>query len=102
MTSALHHIRSFEARVLVLDATRWCRTVMKDDTPLDAFHAHEVLHISGVVAEMFERLVEQHCYTQSNAALKAASEALSAQLHSFYQLVGGETLKELSPPASSH
>lgn len=57
-------------------------------SPIDAFHAHEVLHTAAIIADLFEHRVEQHRYTQEHPRLKAAAEQLSAHLHNFYQLVG--------------
>lgn len=61
---------------------------------LDAFHAHEVLHGTAMVQEMFDCFIEQHRFTQSDAELKEAAERIGEALGNFYQLVGRKTMVE--------
>ena len=62
-----------------------------DDQPIDELNRHEVLHTASVVADMFDRHVAEHRYTQSDAELKAAAEKVTDALYGFYQLVGRKT-----------
>lgn len=63
-----------------------------DAASLDSYHAHEALHTSLIVAEMFERYLAEHPYVQAHPALKAEAERLVAGLHGFYQRIGALAL----------
>lgn len=64
------------------------------ESPLDAFHQHEVLHTASIVADMFETHVAEHRYTNSDPELVAAASDLTDRLRAFYQLVRRKTLSE--------
>lgn len=61
---------------------------MSDRPAIDDFHRHEVLHTASVIADMFERHIVEHIYTQAEPALKDEAERVAQALHDFYQLVG--------------
>jgi hypothetical protein len=65
---------------------------MTDIPPLDAFHAHEVLHTASIIADLFEERIEEHPYTQAHPEILDAAKLLSTQLQDFYQLVGRHTV----------
>lgn len=56
--------------------------------PIDAFNRHEVLHTASVIADMFDRHIEQHRYTASEPELAEAAAEIGERLSAFYQLVG--------------
>ena len=65
---------------------------MDKEPPLDAFHAREVLHTASIIADLFERQIEQHRFTQATPELREAAARLGMHLYEFYQLVGQQTL----------
>jgi hypothetical protein len=54
--------------------------------PLDEFHAHEVLHVASLIADLFDREVVEHPWTKIHVQKEA--EAVMTALGRFYQQVG--------------
>lgn len=62
---------------------------MSEETKLDQFHAHEALHTTSVVQDIFDRHVAEHPYIQSNDELKKFAEKIAEDIAELYQMLGG-------------
>ena len=60
----------------------------------DIFHNHEVLHVSCIIAEMFENYIVGNLATESNEILKKKANLICNELWDFYGIVGNVVMTE--------
>lgn len=65
----------------------------------DEFSLHEVLHVTSVIMELFDREITQHnaiktLKAMGNKELAKLVEDIGDNLHSLYQRLGDERFKE--------
>lgn len=51
---------------------------------VDQFHWHEILHVSCIIAEMFDKYIVEHTATKSDKYLRLKTEKLMTELLDLY------------------
>lgn len=52
----------------------------------DDYGYHEIVHLSSVIATLWEDEILEHCAVQSNTELKAEASVIFNKISKFYQL----------------
>jgi hypothetical protein len=59
---------------------------------LDEFHAHEALHTTSVVMEIFERHVHMHPFIKQDKELLKSANEIFTSIFNLYQMIGEKNL----------